>query len=138
MLAKSDFVVCLAISIPETRDLFDAAAFARMKPGARFINLSRGELVDEQALAAALDSGRLAGAAMDVGRAADQRPSSFLAGRPDVIATPHIGGMTPEAMEHQALDTVRQVAALARGEMPDNAVNAAAALRLSRLKIPVR
>ncbi|MBW6400168.1 hydroxyacid dehydrogenase [Roseomonas sp. HJA6] len=138
VLAESDFVVCLAISLPETRDLFDAAAFARMKPGARFINLSRGELVDEQALAAALDSGRLAGAAMDVGRAADQRPSLFLAQRPDVIAAPHIGGMTPEAMEHQAMDTVRQVAALAIGKMPDNAVNAAAALRLSRLKSPAK
>lgn len=138
VLAGADFVVCLAISIPETRDLFDAAAFARMKPGARFINLSRGELVDEQALAAALDSGHLGGAAMDVGRAADQRPSLVLARRGDVIATPHIGGMTPEAMEHQAMDTVRQVAALARGEMPDNAVNATAAHRLSRLKMASR
>ena len=133
VLATADIVVCLAVSSPVTRDLFDATAFARMKRGARFINLSRGELVDEQALAAALDSGQLSGAAMDVGRAADQRPSAFLAQRPDVIATPHIGGMTPEAMEHQAMDTVRQVAALARGEMPDNAVNAAAAHRLERI-----
>jgi D-3-phosphoglycerate dehydrogenase len=46
------------------------------------------------------------------------------------LATPHIGGMTPEAMEHQAMDTVRQIAALARGEMPDGAVNADAAFRL--------
>jgi D-3-phosphoglycerate dehydrogenase / 2-oxoglutarate reductase len=113
---RSDIVVCLAISDATTRDLFGAAAFARMKRGARFINLSRGELVDEAALAAALDSGQLSGAAMDVGRAPDQRPSAFLARRPDVVAAPHIGGMTPEAMEHQAMDTVRQVAALARGE----------------------
>ncbi len=133
VLAEADIVVCLAISVGETRDLFDAVAFARMKRGARFINLSRGELVDEQALTNALDSGQLAGAAMDVGRAADQRPSAFLARRPDVIAVPHIGGMTPEAMEHQAMDTVRQVAALARGEMPDNAVNAVAARRLERI-----
>ncbi len=135
LLPQSDIVVCLAISIPETRDLFGAAAFGRMRRGARFINLSRGELVDEQALAAALDSGQLSGAAMDVGRAVDQRPSAFLARRPDVIAAPHIGGMTPEAMEHQAMDTVRQVAALARGELPDNAVNAPAAHRLSRIGI---
>lgn len=135
LLPQSDIVVCLAISIPETRDLFDAAAFGRMRRGARFINLSRGELVDEQALAAALDSGQLSGAAMDVGRAADQRPSAFLARRPDVIAAPHIGGMTPEAMEHQAMDTVRQVAALARGELPDNAVNAPAAHRLPHIGI---
>ncbi|WP_211861436.1 NAD(P)-dependent oxidoreductase [Neoroseomonas soli] len=135
LLAQSDIVVCLAISEASTHDLFDAAAFARMKRGARFINLSRGELVDERALEAALDSGQLSGAAMDVGRAPDQRPSAFLARRPDVVATPHVGGMTPEAMEHQAMDTVRQVAALARGEMPDNAVNAAAAHRLARIGV---
>lgn len=135
VLAQSDIVVCLAISDASTRDLFDAAAFARMKRGARFINLSRGELVDERALEAALDSGQLSGAAMDVGRAPDQRPSAFLARRLDVVAAPHVGGMTPEAMEHQAMDTVRQVAALARGEMPDNAVNAAAAHRLARIGV---
>jgi D-3-phosphoglycerate dehydrogenase len=135
VLAAADIVVCLAISSPETRDLFDAAAFARMKRGARFINLSRGELVDERALEAALDSGQLAGAAMDVGRAADQRPSSFLARRSDVLAAPHIAGMTPEAMEHQAMDTVQQVAALARGEMPAHAVNAPDALRLARIGV---
>ncbi|MEO3474942.1 NAD(P)-dependent oxidoreductase [Roseomonas sp. CAU 1739] len=136
VLAAADIVVCLAISSPETRDLFNAAAFARMKRGARFINLSRGELVDERALEAALDNGHLSGAAMDVGRALDQRPSAFLARRPDVLAAPHIAGMTPEAMEHQAMDTVHQVAALARGEMPDHAVNAAAAHRLARIGVP--
>ena len=60
-LAAGDIVVCLAISDASTRDLFDAAAFARMKRGARFINLSRGELVDERALEAALDSGQVVG-----------------------------------------------------------------------------
>jgi D-3-phosphoglycerate dehydrogenase len=134
-LAAADIVVCLAISDVATRDLFDAAAFARMKRGARFINLSRGELVDERALEAALDSGHLSGAAMDVGRAPDQRPSAFLARRPDVVAAPHIGGMTPEAMEHQAMDTVHQVAALACGRMPDHAVNAPAAHRLARIGV---
>ena len=59
-----------------------------------------------------------------------QRPNPALAGRDDVIATPHLGGMTPEAMEHQAMDTVRQIAALARGEMPEGAVNADAAFRV--------
>ena len=135
LLAEADITVCLAVSDASTRNLFDAAAFARMKRGARFINLSRGELVDEQALAAALDAGQVSGAAMDVGRAPDQRPSAFLARRVDVIATPHVGGMTPEAMEHQAMDTVNQVAALARGELPENAVNAPAAHRLTRIGV---
>jgi D-3-phosphoglycerate dehydrogenase len=68
---------------------------------------------------------------MDVGSAPDQRPNPALAARADVVATPHIGGMTPEAMEHQANDTVRQIAALARGEMPEGAVNADAAFRVT-------
>lgn len=132
VLADADMVVCLAISDASTRHLFNAPAFAAMKAGARFINLSRGELVDEAALIAALDSGHLSGAAMDVGSAPDQRPNPLLAARADVVATPHIGGMTPEAMEHQAMDTVRQIASLARREMPDGAVNADAAFRVQR------
>lgn len=133
VLAEADFVVCLALSTAETENLMDAAAFARMRRGARFINLSRGELVDEVALEAALDSGQLAGAALDVGRAPDQMPSPRLARRPDVVATPHIGGMTPDATEHQAMDTVRQVADLAAGRVPEGTVNAGEARRLDRL-----
>lgn len=137
LLPQCDFVVCLAISNAETFHLFDAAAFARMKRGAYFVNLSRGQLVDEKALEAALDAQHIAGAAMDVGMAPDQRPSPFLARRADVIATPHIAGLTPQAIEHQAMDTVRQVEALAAGRLPDNAVNAPRATRLTRLGIQV-
>lgn len=129
LLEGSDYVVCLAASGPGTVGMMDRAAFGRMRRGACFVNLSRGELVDEAALEAALDSGQLGGAAMDVGRAADQRPNLALARRADVVATPHIGGLVPEAVEHQAFDTVRQVAALARGELPPGAVNAEAAWR---------
>ena len=131
VLAASDIVICLAISDASTKHLFNVAAFAAMKPGARFINLARSELVDEAALMVALEAKHLAGAAMDVGSAPDQRPNPLLAARADVVATPHIGGMTPEAMEHQAMDTVRQIAALARGEMPEGAVNAGAAFRVT-------
>ena len=135
LLARSRFVCCLAAATPETERLLDAAAFAAMPRGAYLLNLSRGNLVDEAALEAALDSGHLAGAAMDVGRAPDQMPSPRLAGRPDVIATPHIGGLTPQAVRHQAFDTVRQVEALAAGRLPDGAVNAGRARRLARLGI---
>ena len=135
LLERSDFVVCLVVATEETENLMNASAFAGMKPGAFFVNLSRGNLVDEEALAAALDKGHLAGAAMDVGRAPDQKPSLFLAKRPDVIAAPHVGGLTPAAIEHQAFDTVEQVRALIAGEVPPGAVNAAAATRLSRLKV---
>jgi D-3-phosphoglycerate dehydrogenase len=136
LLAQSDFVVCLAVATEETENLMNEAAFARMKPDAFFINLSRGNLVDEAALARALDMRRIAGAAMDVGRAADQMPSLALAGRADVIATPHVAGLTPQAIEHQAFDTVRQVAELVAGRIPPGAVNAAAASRLVRLRVP--
>jgi D-3-phosphoglycerate dehydrogenase len=137
LLSKSDFVVCLAAARPETRDLFDAAAFARMKRGAAFLNLARGELVDEDALEAALDSGHLRGAGLDVGRAADQMPSARFFNRPDVVIMPHVGGMTTAAREHQTMDTVKQVAALAAGTLPPNAVNADSAWRLARLGITI-
>ena len=135
LLAQARFVVCLAPAEPATRDLFNAHAFSAMRRGSYFVNLARGELVDEAALAAALDLGHLAGAAMDVGREPDQMPSPLLAARADVVATPHVGGLTPEAVQHQAFDTVRQVEALCAGRLPDNAVNAAAATRLARLGI---
>jgi D-3-phosphoglycerate dehydrogenase / 2-oxoglutarate reductase len=123
LLAEADYVICLAIANEETENLLDAAAFARMKPDAFFINMSRGNLVDEAALAKVLTEGRIAGAAMDVGRGPDQMPSPELARLPNVIATPHIGGLTPPASESQAFDTVRQVEALVKGEMPLGAAN---------------
>lgn len=123
LMSEADYVICLAIANEETENLMDAAAFARMKPGACFINMSRGNLVDETALFQALTEHRIAGAAMDVGRAADQMPSPELARLENVIATPHIGGLTPPASESQAFDTVRQVEALVKGEVPPGAAN---------------
>jgi D-3-phosphoglycerate dehydrogenase len=134
LLAESDFVVCLAVANAETENLMDAKAFTQMKRTAFFINLARGNLVDEAALTRALDEKRIAGAAMDVGRAPDQMPTRSIAARNDVVATPHIAGLTPEAIEHQALETVRQVAELVAGRVPEGAVNAASATRLARLK----
>ena len=124
LLARADYVVCLAIANQQTENLIDAAALAQMQPHAFFINLSRGNLVDEAALSAALREGRIAGAAVDVGRAPDQMPTPELAKLRNVIATPHIGGLTPQAIEHQAAETVRQVAAIIKGEAPVGAVNA--------------
>ena len=124
LLEHSDYVVCLAVANDATENLIDAAALARMRPHAFFINLSRGNLVDEAALGAALCEHRIAGAAMDVGRARDQMPTSELAKLPNVIATPHIGGLTPPAIESQALETVRQVEAIIGGTVPAGAVNA--------------
>jgi D-3-phosphoglycerate dehydrogenase len=133
LLAESDVIMPLAVANPSTRHVIDAAALRAMNRGALLVNLSRGELVDEAALADALDAGQIGGAAMDVGSAPDQWPDPALAARPDVVATPHVGGLTPEAAEHQAMDTVRQVAALAEGRLPEGALNADAAHRLSLL-----
>jgi len=124
LLEQSDFVVPLAVATAETENLIDKNAFAKMKQGAYFINVSRGNLVDEAALEVALDSGHLAGCAMDVGRAPDQMPTPRLAARPDVVATPHIGGLTPPAIAHQALETVAQAAEIVKGRAPKGAVNA--------------
>ena len=135
LLAESDFVVCLVIANEQTENLMNAANFSRMKKTAYFLNLSRGNLVDEAALSAALEGKQIAGAAMDVGRAFDQKPSLDLARRADVIATPHTAGLTPDAIEHQAFDTVRQVGELVAGRIPPEAVNRASATRLTRLGI---
>jgi D-3-phosphoglycerate dehydrogenase len=124
LLTRSDFVVCLAIANESTENLMNADAFARMRRDAYFINASRGGLVDEAALAAALQDGRIAGAALDVGRAPDQMPTPSLAALPGVVATPHVGGLTPSAIAHQALETVRQVEAILRGEAPPGSANA--------------
>ena len=124
LLGRSDYVVCLAVANEATENLIGRDALARMRPQAFFINLSRGNLVDEAALLAALREDVIAGAAMDVGRARDQMPAAELASLPNVLATPHIGGLTPPAIESQSLETVRQVEAIIGGKAPPGAVNA--------------
>jgi D-3-phosphoglycerate dehydrogenase / 2-oxoglutarate reductase len=124
LLGRADYVVCLAVANEKTEDLIGQAALARMRPDAFFINLSRGNLVDEAALIAALRENRIAGAAIDVGRALDQMPALEMAKLPNVIATPHIGGLTPPAIESQSSETVRQVEAIINGKVPVGAVNA--------------
>ncbi len=110
--------------VPGTEEnLIGVVELAAMKPGVRLINVSRGEVLDERAVAAALEGGLIAGLGLDVGRAADQRPSPELAGRPNVVATPHLGGLTPENADAQAYSSVEQVAAMIAGELPPRAVN---------------
>ena len=124
LLAESDYVVPLAVASPETENLMGPKAFDRMKHGACLVNVSRGNLIDEKALEAALDCGHLAGCAMDVGRAPDQMPTPRLAARADVIATPHAAGLTLPAIEHQSMETVAQAAEIVQGRAPKGAVNA--------------
>ena len=124
LLRQSDYVVPLAVATAETENLMGEKEFQQMKQGAFFINVSRGNLVDEAALVRALDSGRIAGCAIDVGRAPDQMPTPALAARADVIATPHTAGLTSPAIEHQSMETVAQAAEILKGRAPKGAVNA--------------
>jgi D-3-phosphoglycerate dehydrogenase len=97
------------------------------------VNASRGGFVDEAALRAALDSGHLAGCALDMGRAPDQMPAAELARHPKVVATSHSAGFTLPAIEHQSLETAAQVAEVLNGRAPKGSVNADRATRLARL-----
>lgn len=115
VLARSDIVSVHAALTAENRHLLNAAAFARMKPGAFLVNVARGALVDEAALVAALDSGRLAGAALDVFESEPPTNRALLE-RPNVIVTPHTGASTAEAQRRAGLDTVDEVLRAVRGE----------------------
>lgn len=130
LLTRSDYVICLASHNAETENLAGATFFSRMKKGAFFINASRGRLVDEQALNDALGAGHLAGAAIDVGRGHDDHPTTLLARRDDLLATPHIGGMVPEAISYQVQQTIDQARTILAGRIPDGAVNPSPPLRM--------
>ncbi|MDH3681321.1 MAG: hydroxyacid dehydrogenase [Acidimicrobiia bacterium] len=130
LLSRADVVFPLAPGGAATENLIGASELAAMKRGAILVNVSRGELLDEVAVAAALESGQLGGLAMDVGRAPDQRPSPALAGHPGVVATPHLGGLTPENADAQAASSVEQVKAMIDRSMPPRSVNPDHATRL--------
>lgn len=102
-LALCDYVVCVLPETSETRDLIDAGTLSRMKRGAYFINVGRGRLVVESDLLAALESGQLSGAALDVFRTEPLPPESPLWSHPKVVVTPHEAGGTPHgSLEHIA------------------------------------
>jgi D-3-phosphoglycerate dehydrogenase / 2-oxoglutarate reductase len=134
LLASSDFVVILAAATEETENLIGAEELGWMKPSAYLINVARGNLIEEAALGTALLEGRIAGCALDVGRAPDQMPSSHIARLQRAVATPHVGGLVPQAIAHQALETARQVTEIMQGRAPSGAVNPEHASRLARLR----
>jgi D-3-phosphoglycerate dehydrogenase len=118
LLARADFVSVHAPLLPVTRGLIDAAAFAKMKKGAFLINTARGPLVDETALIAALDSGRLGGAALDVVTVEPLAKDSPLLGRDNVILTPHTAFYSVEALEELQTKCATDVARVLSGETP--------------------
>jgi D-3-phosphoglycerate dehydrogenase len=126
LYARADFITLHTPLTPETRHLVGADAIARMKRGVYLVNAARGGLVDEEALLAALDSGKIAGAALDVFVKEPPDPGSKLVAHERVICTPHLGASTDEAQEKVAVEVAEQIVAFVeRGEVK-NAVNLAA------------
>jgi phosphoglycerate dehydrogenase-like enzyme len=118
VLTRADFVTLHVPLSAATRHLIGARELRLMKPGAYLINASRGPVVDEPALIAALEEGHLAGAGLDVFDPEPPLPSSPLRRLPNVVITPHVGTNTPQARRRMGLGAVEQVLLLARGERP--------------------
>jgi D-3-phosphoglycerate dehydrogenase len=118
LLEMSDFVSIHAPLMPATRGLFNADVFHKMKKGAVLINTARGPLVDEAALIAALDTGQLGGAALDVVTTEPLTKDSKLLGRDNVILTPHTAFYSVEALEELQTKCAADVARVLSGEQP--------------------
>jgi len=115
VMARSDYVSLHLPFTAETKGMLGATQFAKMKKGARLICAARGGVVDEDALRAALDSGQLAGAALDVFTAEPPPPGS-IAAHPKVVATPHVGAQTHEAQSRAGLMIAEEVLAALQGK----------------------
>lgn len=124
LLETSDFISVHAPLTPQTRGLFNAEAFGRMKKGAYLVNTARGPLVDEAALVAALDAGHLGGAALDVVATEPLGKESPLLGRTNVIVTPHTAFYSVEALEELQTKCAIDVARVLSGEKPIYPVSA--------------
>jgi D-3-phosphoglycerate dehydrogenase len=122
VLKAADFVSLHASATPETRHLLNARTLELAQPGVRIVNCARGELIDEAALLAALESGRVAGAALDVFEAEPPKDLKLVT-HPNVIATPHIAGSTEEAQEIVGIRIAEQVRDYLLSGVARNAVN---------------
>jgi phosphoglycerate dehydrogenase-like enzyme len=126
LLAESDFLVACCLLTPETRHLMNAEAFAAMRRDAFFVNVGRGPIHDEAALAAALSSGQIAGAGLDVTEVEPIAADSPLIGMDNVILTPHALCWTDECFEDIARAALRSIADTAAGRRPAHLVDPAA------------
>jgi D-3-phosphoglycerate dehydrogenase len=127
LLAEADVVSLHAPLTPETRHLLDRRALSLMKPGALIINTARGGLIDEHALADALIEGRISGAGLDNFDVEPPPPDCPLLNAPNLILTPHIGGITTAALQRVGTIAADNIAAVLEGRQPDpaNVVNSA-------------
>lgn len=123
-LGRGDFFSLHMPLTDSTKGIFNKAAFAKMKKGARIVNVARGEVIDEADLAAALDEGTVAQAALDVFCSEPPEEGNPLVNRPDVVCTPHLGASTVEAQEGVAVEIAEAVLGALNGELAATAVNA--------------
>lgn len=122
LLSRADFISLHTPLIDATRNILDADAFAKMKDGMRIINCARGGLIDEEALASALKSGKVKGAALDVFLSEPARDNPLF-DLPNVICTPHLGASTGEAQENVAIQVAEQLSAYLNDGEITNALN---------------
>ena len=123
LYAQSDYITLHVAATPETQGMLSQAAFAQMKDGVRIVNCARGELVDEAALQAAIQTGKVDGAALDVFAAEPVKAEYPLFASECVLATPHIGGSTEEAQEIVGVRIAEQVVEYLKSGVAINAVN---------------
>jgi D-3-phosphoglycerate dehydrogenase len=123
LYAQSDYITVHVALTKETNGMLNDAAFAKMKDGVRIVNCARGELVDGEALARAIQSGKVAGAALDVFQTEPPPPGDALLAFETLLATPHIGGSTEEAQEIVGVRIVEQVVEYLQRGVALNAVN---------------
>lgn len=123
VLAQADFLSAHTTLTQGTRGLVGAEELATMKPNARIVNTARGGIIEEEALLAAVQAGRIAGAAVDV-FVKEPAPDTILAGDARIVVTPHLGASTAEAQERVAVDVAEQIVAVLGGEPARYAVNA--------------
>jgi D-3-phosphoglycerate dehydrogenase / 2-oxoglutarate reductase len=127
VLKRSHFLTVHAPLIASTKGMIGAEELAQLPPGARVLNVARGGIIDEEALLSALESGHIAGAAIDVFTSEPPSPDSSAArliAHPNIVATPHLGASTAEAQVMVAQDVCQQVLSILSGELPSSAVNA--------------
>ena len=122
---QADFVSLHALVTKETENMVGAAELALMKPTAYLINAGRGELVDEAALIDALKAGTIAGAILDVFKEEPPQINNPLFGAPNLVLTPHVAGVTDEAVEGMAIGSAQAVVDLYLGKKPESIVNTA-------------
>ncbi len=126
LLRRCDFLTLHAALTEETRGIIGAKELGMMRRGAYLINVSRGPVLDEKALTAALESGHLAGAGLDVFEIEPPLPDNPLLSRADVVVTPHVASFTDTARRAMGLGIVNQIEQIVSGVCPDNLVNPSA------------